>query len=117
GEPIEEYNQLIATNETADILWSVNFGLDEILHLTNLNETAAVFFENQMLLVNDQEERLDSVSYVEPPFQVITFNNTLLALWPDGVYTINEFLDMELVIDFAANASTRLLYNDDLIYL
>jgi hypothetical protein len=117
GEPIEEYNQLIATNETADILWSVNFGLDEILHLTNLNENAAVFFENQMLLVDDQGVRLDSVSYAEPPSQVISFNNSLLALWPDGVYTINEFLELELVIDFAANESTRLLYNGDLIYL
>jgi hypothetical protein len=116
-EGSEEYNQLIATNETADILWSVNFGLDEILHLTNLNENAAVFFENQILVINDQGVRIDSVSYAEPPSQVISFNNSLLAIWPDGVYTINEFLEIELVINFAANSSTRLLYNDDLIYL
>lgn len=116
--PFLEYNQLLATSLEGDLLWTENFGEIEVLKLANFYDAAAVFFESQIVLVDEQGNRTDSVSYAQAPIDVLKYDeNSILALWPDGVYTINSDLEIEVVIDFEADASTRILAKNNMIYL
>jgi len=113
-----EYYELLAISQTGESLWTENFGENEVLNLSNFTNLAAVFFENQIVLVDEQGVRVDSVSYAQAPIDVIEFNNnSLLALWQDGIYTINSALEIEQVIIFEADASTNILFQNNIIYL
>lgn len=121
----ESYNQdnfesdqvLFATSLLGDSLWLQNFTNQEIKMISNLENAAAVFFDEQLILIDAFGTHLDSIEYVSAPIDVVSFEDEVLILWSDGIYSLDSNYELNLVVEIEAETNSRLLVQDGMIYL
>ncbi len=110
-------NSMFGFNSTGEqLLWESDWEDKSIDNIVNVNESVVAFCDSQLYLVDNTGNPIDSLLYGSPPIDISVFQDaSVLLLWEDSVFVLNETLDLEpafAVDDEFENATRIFLQNE-----
>lgn len=112
------YSQLIALDNEANELWTLLLEYEDIFHIETMAGDAVVFGENELLRVNPQGEKVDSLEYAEAPIAVVSANEKILMLMESGLYELDGNLALNEVASYPVPVvPEKVLFEFDQIHL